>query len=188
MRAGSSLADIESALNAVDHVRDQMARGRGPSSHGGPVDPYDLREFRRDATKGQNEKGAEPWKQVMGAHGFRWYEPHELYAKYGPEIYLPAHLEGLVDHNGQQMLNPDLYQERMHLHGQFRREIGGRTVEAFTVLDLVSMFVTPAAFDAWFREHQVKKAAAAAGIRLPKPNPRTSPRRKPMGNIIVAQR
>lgn len=183
-----SLQNIASAMAAVDRIRDRMASGAPPPSHGGPVDPYDLREFRRDATKGQNEKGAEPWMQVMEAHGFRWYEPHQLYQKHGPEIYLPAHLEGLVGPEGQQMLNPQLYQERMHLHGMFRLTVKGRDVEAFTVLDLVSMFRTPEAFDLWFREHQKKKAAAAAGVRIPKPDPRKSPLRRPKGEIILARR
>lgn len=170
-------AQIADSLRALDRVRESISKGR-PEPSRAPPDPYDVRNMRLDASKGAVEK-REPWDQVMERHGFKWFEPHELAKRFGLEVYVPAHLEGLIGPYGEPLVNANIYQQRMPLHGQYRRP-----GHAFTVLDLVSLFQTPENFDLWWRENEQREAAARAGVQLPS----KAVKKRIKGEIVLPRR
>ncbi|TAL42836.1 MAG: hypothetical protein EPN91_07510 [Salinibacterium sp.] len=136
----------------VERAIERVLSGKDLERRNGPIDPYDKREAERDIVRGR-DKDATAWRSVMEYFGFRWFEPHELDRVIGPQAVL-AGIEGA----------DALYWQRNHTEGQWR---SNKRRMAFTLKELAANYVTPEAFASWLEDHDLRKAAARAGLVLP---------------------
>lgn len=139
----------------IDQIRTDVQRGRQEQTRTPVVDEYDKREHLKDAVAGRHAKD-DVWNHVMNYHGFTWLSPKQLTRKIGKEKYIPRLLEGTP--------NPNLYYERPHKVGQWRRD-GHWMPMSFTMADLWIFFGIPQQFDAWIRQQETQARKARSALK-----------------------
>lgn len=146
-------AELRQQDAQVRKVRDAVREGRQERPMSGPVDQYDVDNRAADILKARDP---EVWRTVMRYHAFVWLEPSQLDKTIGMQKYIPSSLQGVVDQYGRPLANSNLYFERPHKFGQWRRDQPHWCPMAFTIEDLFGMFGYPEAFDRWIRQHETK--------------------------------
>lgn len=168
--------------NTSDRIAQMAAEvtGRTTAPHvAGTPDPYDMRQVRSHAIAGRDRDHEARWRQVMEHHHFKLFSPRQLDQLFGPQVVIPSQdseialaevlwrqatgvdprVAAMNDRAGGRILMP-------HEHPQWRRV--NPTAEAFTPDDLITLFRDdPEVFDAWIREHTLRKRARACGIVIP---------------------
>ncbi len=167
-----SQAEVSEMERQIDRVRRDVHEGRPERPRiVAPPDAYVLREAARDEQEGWEGK-PELWKQVMGYHGFRWYEVHDLDAHplVGPQRLVvkdvPGHFAHRLHEAGQWRNDLRAGSTRMGGHGF--PEVPETLKWAFTLKDLIVGYGKPPdgpeVFDAWVRKQVLDFRMARAGL------------------------
>lgn len=188
----SSALRIEDATDAKhERIRRELLGGRDPRNVHALVDPYDAAEVRAEVLRGRDRDHYDKWRQVMDYHRFVFLTAEQLnqHPLVGP-MKVPAKM-GAVDSDSDLVLERGLiYELRPHKQPQWRRF--GQFAEAFAPDDLVTLFEDqPPVFDAWIREHTLRRYAKQQGIVIPELVLRTRGKAQPKkrgGRIVVAKR
>lgn len=112
------------------------------------IDLYDVKERSADLVQGR-DRDPTIWTSVMERTGFSWFEPERLNREVG--------MAQFQRDDGEMGF-------RHHTEGQWRHP---RRM-AFTIRDLVTLFVTPESFHTWFEGRELAQRAARAGLHLPR--------------------
>lgn len=189
----SAALRIEDATDAKhERIRRELLGGRDPRNMHAAVDPHDLAEVRAEVLRGRDREHYDRWRQVMDYHRFVFLTAEQLnrHPLVGP-MKVPAKM-GAVDSDSELVLERGLiYEMRPHKDPQWRRF--GKFAETFSPADLVTLFEdSPQVFDAWIREHTLKRYAKQQGIVIPelvmRSRAKKAPPKKRGGKIVVAKR